>query len=194
MRKPSRDAVLLAFVAFAAVANAEEFGSRNDLPPLAPPCSGCNYTGTATLRVLGTRHAQSLTVGFDGEGGLWASGHGNSAHTIDFSPCGPLAYAIDAISGGVDELRLSPGWDDTMHCAKRLRPKIRRIRVRWTPPPARAFAGTLPPVAPAELTLTAEVWTVWPVGWKGVTWHLARGPHAHPRAHQRRAAPSAEAF
>ena len=146
--------VLLSLLIFAARAGAS-----------TKPCEDCIFTGTATLKVMGTTNHETISLKFNETGNtLYCKGSGDTSHTVTFDWCGPLKYDI-SLSKSKLVLHLEESSWQGAECAVRhhLHRKMRKLRMEFD------ASATSPP---RVIKMTAQVYTVWPLGWKKTTWIL----------------------
>ncbi|QDZ25196.1 hypothetical protein HOP50_16g77420 [Chloropicon primus] len=125
------------------------------------------FRGTAAL--MGHHETISLQFSRLRPSELYVEGEGRvNFHGPEWSFCGPLDFTVARKKGSDDvcELRLvhsgTHSWESSA-CVRRhhLTEKIRRLRMERK-------------VGEDVVTMTAEVYTVWGLGWKKVVWHLER--------------------
>jgi hypothetical protein len=142
----------------------------------AKPCEdSCAFKGTAKLKVMGTTNHETISLKFNETGqSLYCSGAGDTAHTISFPYCGPLKYDVVSRTGeGRLSLALDDSWKDSI-CARHhhLPSKMRKLQLEYQLVVDDGDGSTSVEV----IKMTAEVYTVWPLGWKKTTWILHKQP------------------
>ena len=136
------------------------------------PCEDCVFKGTAKLKVLGTTNHETISLKFNETGQvLYCSGSGDTSHTITFPYCGPLKYDVVTYAAGQRRsvsLVLDPSWKDSI-CARHhhLPSKMRKLSMQYEQEEAKDGD-----VEVTRMKMTAEVYTVWPLGWLKTTWIL----------------------
>ncbi|WZN64421.1 hypothetical protein HKI87_09g59770 [Chloropicon roscoffensis] len=143
------------------------FGSARCDPNACDEAPPGAFRGTATLSVAGLHNHETIEILFNDTSAqtLFVSGWGDTSHTITFPPCGPIAWHRGISGPGACQAHLdSASWSDSV-CARHhyLTKKIRNLRLYWS---SRA--------ALQNIKMTADVYTVWPLGWKKVSWNLER--------------------
>ncbi len=127
-------------------------------------CRDCVYEGTAELKVLGLSNHETIRLRFNTTDYLYCEGEGDGTpHTISFPWCGPLLYKSSETGDGSCTLVLDEISFRGSECAKRhhLPSKLKNLRmVYWQHD------------YPKMIRMTAEVYTVWPLGWKTAHWLL----------------------
>jgi len=126
------------------------------------------FQGTATLKVLGLTNHETIALKFNETSHLYYQGKGDTSHTITFDWCGPLLYHTSMARGNTCYLVLDDIWKDSPCAVKHHLPsKMRRLRMEYPP------AGL-----PQSIKMTADIYTVWPMGWKKTTWLLEKQERA----------------
>jgi hypothetical protein len=151
-------------------------GSMSAETAAAKPCEdSCAFKGTAKLKVMGTTNHETISLKFNETGqSLYCSGAGDTAHTISFPYCGPLKYDVVSRTGeGRLSLALDDSWKDSI-CARHhhLPSKMRKLQLEYQLVVDDGDGSTSVEV----IKMTAEVYTVWPLGWKKTTWILHKQP------------------
>jgi len=168
--------LLLLMMMTVAMATKPAAGDPSSDPPSPPSactlCRDCVYEGTAELKVLGLENHETIRVFFPNETSyLFCEGEGDTSHTITFPWCGPLLYHKAETGDGSCTLVLDDKSFRGSECAMRhhLPSKLRKLRmVYW------------PHTYPKSIRMTAEVYTVWPLGWKTAHWLLRKQrPNPH---------------
>jgi len=139
------------------------------------PRSNITYVGTAELLVLGTHNHETITLYFDETSSreLFFKGEGDTSHTITFTWCGPMPYIITAEGSDEYQLTLDKSWTDVPCTAQHHLPKkMKNVKVK--------YRSTVPDV----LEMTADVYTVWPIGWMEAKWHMVRDDAPPPSSAQ----------
>ena len=120
------------------------------------------------LKVLGLTNHETIALKFNETSHLYYQGKGDTSHTITFDWCGPLLYHTSMARGNTCYLVLDDIWKDSPCAVKHHLPsKMRRLRMEYPP------AGL-----PQSIKMTADIYTVWPMGWKKTTWLLEKQERA----------------